>query len=210
MTGRPKRVLVVEDESAQRLMYRRALASLGYDVECVDAGAGALASLDRAPAGVVILDLHLAGEHGMDLFETMRERHPAVSVVIATGHGSIDAMQRAIRLDVVDFLTKPVALGELESAVARAWDRHDLVEAPVGPDEDAGDALHGAAASGGASIVDIVARARDLDLHAMEMAAIREALRRCDNNRKAAADLLGISERTLYYRLAQDRLRRRR
>jgi DNA-binding NtrC family response regulator len=42
-----------------------------------------------------------------------------------------------------------------------------------------------------------------------EHAAIREALRRRDNNRKEAADLLGISERTLYYRLSQYRVRRR-
>jgi DNA-binding NtrC family response regulator len=218
----PRRVLVVEDESAQRLMYRKALASFGYEVECVESGAEALASLARTPVGVVVLDLHLGTEHGLDVFESIRERHPATSVVIATGHGSVEAMQRAIRLDVVDFLTKPVSLAELSAAVARAWTRHELVETPVedlddpvrpaddaaskpraAPRVDAPDAPATTEAAG------LVARAQDLNLEAIEQAAIREALRRSDNNRKLAAELLGLSERTLYYRLSQYRVRRR-
>ncbi|MFM7260578.1 MAG: response regulator [bacterium] len=222
MNPATRRVVVVEDESAQRLMYKRALASFGYEVECVESGAAACAALDRGPVGVVLLDLNLGGEHGLDVFESLRESHPSVSVVIATGHGSVEAMQRAIRLDVVDFLTKPIGLSELESALARAWARHELVETPVedledpegsqgpkvpqGPDQP----KHPAVIAGSRpSTEDLVARAGDLNLEAIEQAAIREALRRTNNNRKEAADLLGLSERTLYYRLSQYRVRRR-
>ncbi len=197
---RPRRVLVVEDESSQRLMYSRALRSAGYDAECVATGTAAMAALARAKAGVVILDLNLGQEHGLDVFEAIREHHPAVSVVIVTGHGSLEAVQRAIRLDVVDFMSKPVALAELEVAVARAWERHELVETPVAELEPA---------RGIASVADLVAKAGDLNLEDIEQAAIREALRRANDNRKEAADLLGISERTLYYRLSQYRVRRR-
>lgn len=204
MSAAEKRVLVVEDEAAQRLMYRKALSSFGYSVECAETGRSALASLSRSRVGAVVLDLHLGNERGLDVFESIRERHPAVSVVIATGHGSIEAMKRAIRLDVVDFLTKPVSLAELESAMARAWARHELVETPVEELEDPAPDAAGAPAE----IADFVARTRDLNLESIEQAAIREALRRCDNSRKLAAEMLGLSERTLYYRLSQYRLRR--
>jgi DNA-binding NtrC family response regulator len=196
----PRRVLVVEDESSQRVMYARALRSFGYQPECVASGTEAMAALGRERAGVVVLDLHLGQEHGLDVFESIRDRHPAVSVVIVTGHGSFEAVRRAIRLDVVDFMSKPVALAELEQAVARAWARHELVETPIADLESTG---------GAASVGDLVARAEDLNLEDIEQAAIREALRRTNDNRKEAAELLGISERTLYYRLSQYRVRRR-
>lgn len=198
---RPRRVLVVEDESSQRLMYTRALRSFGFEPECVATGAEAMASLARASAGVAILDLNLGQEHGLDIFEAIRERHPAVSVVIVTGHGSFDDVRRAIRLDVVDFMSKPVALAELEEAVARAWSRHELVETPIDDLEPV---------EGAASVGELVAKTGDLNLEGIEQAAIREALRRAGDNRKEAADLLGISERTLYYRLSQYRVRHRR
>lgn len=200
MSESVRRVVVVEDESSQRLMYTRALRSFGYEPDCVSTGAAALASLDRAKAGAVILDLNLGQEHGLDAFELIRERHPAVSVVIVTGHASFEAVRRAIRLDVVDFLTKPVALDDLEKTLARAWERHELVESPIADLEPAG---------GVSGVTELVARTADLNLETLEHAAIREALRRTSDNRKEAADLLGLSERTLYYRLSHYRLKRR-
>lgn len=196
----PRRVLAVEDESSQRVMYARALRAAGYEPTCVATGAEAMAALARARTGVVLLDLNLGQESGLDVFEAIRERFPAVSVVIVTGHGSFDAVRRAIRLDVVDFLTKPVPLDELEKVVAAAWERHELVETPIADLEPARES---------SSVGDLVAKAGDLNLEGMEQAAIREALRRARDNRKEAADLLGISERTLYYRLSQYRVRRR-
>ncbi len=195
-----RRVLVVEDESSQRLMYGRALTTFGYEAACVANGADALAELARSTIGVVVLDLHLGREDGLDVFERIRDRFPATSVVIVTGHGSFDSVRRAIRLDVVDFLTKPVPLAELEQALRRAWERHELVETPIA-DLEPSHATPG--------VGELVARAADLNLESIEQAAIREALRRAGDNRKEAADMLGISERTLYYRLSQYRVRRR-
>ena len=48
-----------------------------------------------------------------------------------------------------------------------------------------------------------IASRRSLNIEQAERDLILEALRRCDDNRKAAARMLGISERTLYYRLSQ-------
>jgi DNA-binding NtrC family response regulator len=199
-TPPPRRVLVVEDESSQRLMYSRALRSFGYEAECVANGADALNALARSTIGVVVLDLHLGRENGLDVFERIRDRFPATSVVIVTGHGSFDSVRRAIRLDVVDFLTKPIPLEELDQAMRRAWERHELVEMPIAELEPSSPAP---------GVDELVARASDLNLESIEQAAIREALRRAGDNRKEAADLLGISERTLYYRLSQYRVRRR-
>jgi DNA-binding NtrC family response regulator len=210
MTAAPRRVLVVEDESSQQLMYRRALGSMGFEAVCVGSPEAALAALAKQSFAIILLDLQLHGEPSLDLFEAMRDRWPSVSVVIATGYGSYELVRRAIQRDVVDFLAKPVPLGELETALDRAWSRHVLVQTPVElllPPEpatpDAGEATEPDEGEEGVPI----ARRSDLSIERMERELIMEALRRASDNRKLAAEMLGISERTLYYRLTRYRLR---
>ncbi|MEQ9097096.1 MAG: response regulator [Phycisphaerales bacterium] len=187
-----RRILVVEDESAQRLMYEKALTRMGFGVTLAASISQARQALTEHSFAVVLLDLNLGGESGMDYFEELREAHPATSVVIATGYGTLDAASRAIRMDVVDFLSKPVALDDLEKAVERAWSRCKKVQAPVSSIQPS--ALDDDAKA--------IASRRSLNIEQAERDLIFEALRRCQDNRKAAASMLGISERTLYYRLS--------
>lgn len=209
MTIAPRRVLVVEDETSQQLMYRRALRQMEFETVCVGSAGEALAALARETFAIVILDLQLHGEISLDLFEEIREKYPAVSVVIATGYGTFELARRSIQRDVVDFLAKPVPLSDLETALDRAWSRHVLVQTPVaqlrlptlaGHD----DGMHDEAS--GDDSAPLTARA-DLSLETVERELIMEALRRSDDNRKLAAEMLGISERKLYYRLTQYRSR---
>ena len=108
-------------------------------------------------------------------------------------------------MDVVDLLSKPVSIAELECAMDRAWTRHVLVQVPVD------DLLLPQSASRDDAFVDapdgLVSRSADLDLEAMERVVIMEALQRSEDNRGLASKMLGISERTLHYRLSQYRLR---
>lgn len=205
MSLAPRRVLVVEDELSQQLMYRRALQSMEFEVVCVGSEEDARRALATTPFAIVLLDLQLDGAPTLDFFEEIRESHPAVSVVIATGYGTFDLARRSIQRDVVDFLAKPVPLGELELALDRAWSRHVLVQTPVAellpPNLDRGaDGFHEAGQ-------EFLAGLADLDIEAMERELIMEALRRSGDNRKVAAELLGISERKLYYKLSQYRTR---
>ncbi|MCA9272774.1 MAG: response regulator [Phycisphaerales bacterium] len=197
MTASSRRVLIIEDESSQRLMYERALARMGFGAACADTPLHAKAELASSDFAVVLLDLNLAGESGMTLFEEIRDLYPHISVVIATGYGTLDAATQAIRMDAIDFLSKPISLDELENAMERAWSRHQLVQTPiadlVAPKSDEYDQAS----------IDSLRRRRSLNIEDAERDLIIEALRRSNDNRKAAARMLGISERKLYYRLSQ-------
>lgn len=191
MNQSTRNILVVEDESAQRLMYSRALTRMGYLPKCVATSDEAWKELGSIQFAVALLDLNLAGESGLDIFEQLRERFPAISVVIATGYGTFEIAKQTIRMDVVDFLSKPIGLDDLKSAIDRAWNRHVLVQSPaeqlIPPNtEPSISPLH---------------QQGTLNIESMEQDLIIEALRRCNDNRKAAAKMLGISERKLYYRL---------
>lgn len=196
MSSEPRHVLVVEDESAQRLMYDRALTRMGFTPTCVATSEEACERLATTPFVAAVLDLNLSGESGLDMFEHIRERHPQISVIIATGYGTFETAKRAIRMDAVDFLSKPIGLEDLGSAMDRAWARHLLVQTPI-------DQL---TPPGGAAGLDLSSR-ESLNIERMEYDLIIEALRRTHDNRKAASKLLGISERKLYYRLSQFEIR---
>src|SRR5947209_9577783 len=72
----------------------------------------------------------------MQYFESVRCQCDYVSVIILTGFGDVDSAKKAIRLDVTDFLTKPVMLGELEQSLERARQRRMQTAAPLLDPED--------------------------------------------------------------------------
>jgi DNA-binding NtrC family response regulator len=119
----------------------------------------------------------------MQFLEQIQSRDPKPQVIILTGFGGLEAARQAIRMDVVDFLTKPCPLGELEIALDRASRKL--------PRELAARELEAPHVSPHAT------------LEELERVHILAALERHHGNRCAAAAELGISERTLYYRLAQ-------
>jgi len=189
-------VLIVEDEPRLRAMLMRAIPDMGFEPAAAASGEEALRVIRDRPAAIAILDLNLPGIDGMALFVKLREIIPHLQVIIMTGYGDLEAAQQSIRLGVADFLTKPCSLGELEQALDRAWRRcianqHELTaEKPAISESIADSALPA-----------------DMDhpitLQHVEKDLILAALERNQGNRTATARELGISVRTLYYRLSQ-------
>lgn len=190
----PQRVLIVEDEPNQRQLFLRALPSMGFEAVGVGSAEAALDQLKDTTFAIAMLDLNLPGLGGMELFEIICEHYPHMSVVIVTGYGKLEAARKAIRLDVADFLTKPCPLGEIEVALDCAWKKH-LAKRPAESrswDEPTREQ----------ELMKADER-KSLNLQDVEREHILESLRRNNNNRSAAAKELGISVRTLYYRLSQ-------
>jgi DNA-binding NtrC family response regulator len=182
-------VLVVEDEARLRELLLRAIPQMGFAPAGARSAEEALRLMEKSPSPIMLLDLNLPGMSGMELFGLLRQRWPQTQVVILTGFGDLEAAREAIRLDVVDFLTKPCSLGDLEVALDRARKRLGPPRPDVGPD------------AGPDSIVSDNAGPPTLD--DIERQTILAALERHRGNRAATAAELGISLRTLYYRLAE-------
>jgi DNA-binding NtrC family response regulator len=186
------RVLVVEDETRLRDVLLTSVSELGYPASGARSGEEASRMMTDDPRDIVVLDLHLPGMDGLEFFELIRQRWPKTQVIILTGLGDLEAAQHAVRLDVVDFLTKPASLGDLELALNRAWRRlNDSIRLDLLDDDSKGTAVP-------PDGVDAQASLRDL-----ERKHILDVIERHRGNRTAAAAELGISVRTLYYRLAE-------
>jgi len=180
-------VLFVEDEPRLREILSSAMNSWGFVVDTARSGEEALRANTDEPHDIALLDLNLPGMGGIELFEKIRDRWPQTAVVILTGFGDLAAARAAIRLDVVDFLTKPCRLDDLETALDRAWKRSPASQLPIVP------------AAQLAS--DPTAPAKTLE--EIERRHILDILAKNNGNRTAAAAELGISRRTLQYRLSE-------
>ena len=120
--GAGRQVLLVEDEEGAREGIRDALTLLGYAVEAVGSAEEALAVAAERSFDVLLSDLLLPGMHGGELAERLRQRWPALKVIIMSGYAQDEAIRRGVGEGAVRFLQKPFDLAslaqELESALA--------------------------------------------------------------------------------------------
>ena len=194
-----ERVLIVEDKRRLREMLHASLQEIGMTPTGAPTAESALKLLEKTNFAIALVDLNLPGMSGMEFCEIVHRRWPAVQMIILTGFGDMEAAKRAIRLDVVDFLTKPCGMDELETALGRArqrWIDQGIAEAQRVESSDAHPAR--SFASGDFAPPHTVA-----SVEVMERQLILDALERHRGNREATAAEVGISVRKLYYRLQQ-------
>jgi DNA-binding NtrC family response regulator len=185
-----RRVLVVDDEPRMREMLSRAITEMGFEASSAGSAESATRLLEQSPPDILLLDLNLPGASGMEMFQTVRRRWPQTQVIVLTGYGDLETAKKAIHLDVVDFLTKPCALGLLEQALERARQRRAALATPRVSAEPIEEEPQPIPAATDSELLEDVERNH-----------ILAALHRHNGNRAATAAELGISLRTLYYRL---------
>ena len=117
------RVLIVEDEPRLRDLLLGAVPEMGFPAAAARTAEDGLKMMRADPHDIVLLDLQLPLMSGMEFFEQVRNEWPATQVIILTGFGDLASARRAIQLEVVEFLSKPCHLHEIESAPSRARSR---------------------------------------------------------------------------------------
>jgi len=107
-------VLVVDDEQSIRESIRDVLQD-EEDYEVVQAADGeeALHILANRRIDLMLLDIWLPGIGGMDVLKRAREAFPAVTVIMISGHGTVDRAVEAIKLGAFDFIEKPLSIDRL-------------------------------------------------------------------------------------------------
>ncbi|MFM9061452.1 MAG: sigma-54-dependent transcriptional regulator, partial [Pirellula sp.] len=105
-------ILVVEDQVREREAISRMLRSEGYNT----IGAGNRPEAIRAfedPVDIVVCDLRLGTDDGLDVLRQWRETKPSVPVLMVTAYGDIHSAVEAMKLGASDYLTKPLKPDEL-------------------------------------------------------------------------------------------------
>jgi DNA-binding NtrC family response regulator len=117
-------VLVVDDDESFRSLVSDRLSRTGHRVAAAAGGEAALRLLDGVEVAVV--DLLMPGMDGLTLLKRIREVEPAVSVLMLTGHGTIDSAVEAMKLGASDYLQKPCSLAEVELRIEQVWEKSRL------------------------------------------------------------------------------------
>lgn len=122
MSGRPLRVLIVDDEAPARSRMRDLISDCAETAEVAvigeaATGRAALAILAATPADVVLLDIRMPEMDGIELAQHLRGLDPAPAVVFTTAYDQYAI--RAFELHAVDYLLKPIRLARLKEALSR-------------------------------------------------------------------------------------------
>ena len=118
------RILLVEDDKMIGRSLDRALTDAGLAVDWVDRGLDGLQALDGTEYGLLLLDLGLPDESGLEILQRLRQRGDSTSVVIITAHDGVDS--RIAGLDGVadDYIIKPFDFDELHARIRAVVRRH--------------------------------------------------------------------------------------
>ena len=113
-------LLVIDDEPNILTTVRRSLELEGYVVEVAGNGAAGLAKLADNDIDLVLLDVMMPGESGLELLPRIRERHPDAAVVMMSGNATIETAVQATKLGAHDFIEKPLSGDKLLLTVQNA------------------------------------------------------------------------------------------
>jgi NtrC-family two-component system response regulator AlgB len=108
--------LVVDDDAGVRQSLRLCLEADGARVLGVSTSSGALEALERSRFDVVLLDLWLGAESGLDLLKEIVRRQRGIAVVVITAFASFETAVSAMKLGAVDYLSKPFTPDQVRQA----------------------------------------------------------------------------------------------
>ncbi len=111
------KILVVEDEEAIRGGLADVLVYHGYAPTAVETGEEGLELGLGERFALVILDLMLPGIHGLEVCRRLRQRLPALPILMLTAKGAEDDVVRGLRAGADDYVTKPFSIRELVARV---------------------------------------------------------------------------------------------
>jgi two-component system sensor histidine kinase/response regulator len=121
-----KSVLIVDDEAVIRDLCSKALK--GYRILQAGDGEEALKVFRKGEVDVILTDVMMPKMGGIDLLKHLKEIEPTIVVIVMTGFAEKDIILNALKADADDFITKPLNLLQLKTAVDKALVKKALKE----------------------------------------------------------------------------------
>lgn len=123
----PVTILIVDDEAVQRNTLAGFLAKKGYTTLQAESGAAALNAVRLQTVDLVLTDLRMPGMDGAQLLTELKNLNPELEVIMMTAFGTMEEAVQSMKNGALDFITKPIDLGQLELTIARAVERKQLI-----------------------------------------------------------------------------------
>jgi two-component system, NtrC family, response regulator AtoC len=113
-------ILIVDDEALTLRTISRALEAEGYEIFLAQSGEQALEIAAREHPDIALLDVVLPGIDGVELLRQLKQRDPAIVVVMMSAYRVVERAVEAIKLGAYDYLTKPFHVADMVNTIGRA------------------------------------------------------------------------------------------
>ena len=124
-------VLIVDDDQEFGLVVLNLVELEGYSASVATDAATALALCQQKNIDVVLLDLKLGSESGLDVLREIRQNWPTIPVIVVTAHGSLETAAAAVREKAFDYIGKPFPVADLITVLRRALEWRATNARPV-------------------------------------------------------------------------------
>ena len=121
-------ILVIDDDTNILEVIQMRLKSWGYHVTTARDGKEAKMALSVTPFNLVIIDLRLSDENGIEIMEKIIATHPTLPIIILTAHGSIESAVEAMKKGAYSYITKPFNNEDLALHIKNALEKQKLTK----------------------------------------------------------------------------------
>jgi two-component system sensor histidine kinase/response regulator len=126
MIERAPNILIIDDEEGLRDMISFALGKEGYRVYTAKNGKEGVEKCEAHEMDVVVTDIKMPEMDGMSVLGIVKEKHPEIEVIVATGFGTMDTAIESLRKGAFDYIAKPFNIDELINLVGKALETKQL------------------------------------------------------------------------------------
>jgi two-component system response regulator HydG len=119
-------ILIVDDDARHAEATAEALSLVGYRTTVATSGVEGLEQIRRRQFDLVLTDLVMSDVSGLEILRQTQETNPNASVIVLTGHGSIETAVEAMKKGAFDFLAKPLNIEALRIKVEKALEVQEL------------------------------------------------------------------------------------
>ena len=113
-------VWIVDDDRSIRWVFEKALSREGISYSSFESAQDALSALADGPPQVLVSDIRMPGPSGIELLQRVKERHPAVPVIVMTAYSDLDSAVSAFQGGAYEYLPKPFDVDQAVDLIRRA------------------------------------------------------------------------------------------
>lgn len=119
-TKQLKKILIVDDDDAHRMMLKASLSEDGYSVEEAADGDEAIRMVEEGFYDLIMLDLKMKNIHGIQALRQIKQISPAIPVLIMTAYASVQTAVEGLKLGAFDYLNKPLDMDDVLEKIREA------------------------------------------------------------------------------------------